>query len=507
MSGPVPARRIKRRSRLSRGSDLTVSGKKAGVKTKYSVRFTFLAIYFAFIALMIALLSTYPTISSRDVVISTKQGLMLSQASVMASSLSALEELTGENVPQVMELIDVNSFDRVVVTSADTTVLYDTAQADNALGRSALFSEIRRALSGEVLFECRYDGQSFRSRTAVPVVNRGAVIGSVYLYENDSDQAAVIRGIQSRLRSIALVAGALALLAVYVFTKALTGRITALVKAMRIVREGNYAYRTEIKGRDEVAELASEFNDMTQRLQSTEELRRRFVSDASHELRTPLASIRLLADSVVQSGNMDADTMREFVTDIGSEAERLQRMTEKLMRLTRMDSKAGGERHRVDVKRVAERTLHILSPLAQEKNVTIFTELAENCFVMASEDDIYQIIFNLAENALKYNTFGGNVFIRLQSADDTVKLMVEDTGVGIPEEDIPHIFSRFYRVDKARSSEVGGSGLGLSIVQDAVRLNGGSISVERRDTVGTRFTVSFPAAGDERSNERDENDE
>ena len=172
-------------------------------------------------------------------------------------------------------------------------------------------------------------------------------------------------------------------------------------------------------------------------------------------------------------------------------------MTEKLMRLTRMDSGVQTEKERVDIKRVAEKTVHMLTPLAQARNITIFSELDEGCVVTASQDDIHQIIFNLAENALKYNSFGGNVFLRLHRAGDTVTLTVEDTGIGIPDGDLPHIFSRFYRVDRARSSDVGGSGLGLAIVQGAVEQNGGSISVQRRETVGTRFVVSFPAAGEE----------
>jgi signal transduction histidine kinase len=469
-------------------------------KIKYSVQVTFFVIYFLFIALMIGLLNTYPTISSREVVFSTKQSMMVSQVSVMSSSLSALESLSEENVSHVMELVDVHSFDRVIVTDGSARTLYDTAE-EGTVGKYALFSEINRALSGEVLFLCKYDGTAFISRAATPVVSAGEVIGCVYLYEYDSSQAQLINGIQTRLRSISIVAGALALAVIFVFTRALTRRITVLVKGMRTVREGDYDYRVPVQGRDEVAELTAEFNDMAKRLQSTEELRRRFVSDASHELRTPLASIRLLSDSIVQSQNMDEDTMREFVTDIGSEAERLQRMTEKLMRLTKMDGKVVQERRCVDVKRMVEKTMHLLSPLAKDSNITIFPELDEDCFVMASEDDIYQIVFNLAENAIKYNSFGGNVFLRLHRKGERVQLIVEDTGVGIPEADIPHIFSRFYRVDTARSSNVGGSGLGLSIVHDAVEHNGGEISVESRGTVGTRFIVSFPFAGEEAEHE------
>ena len=462
-------------------------------KRKYSVQLVFAAIFFMFIALMIGLLNSYPTISSRDIVFSNKQGSMMSQISVMSTSLSALETLSEEGVESVMELVDVNAFDRVLVTDGRTRVIYDTADAATA-GGYALFSEVLSALEGQAVFHSRYDGEAFVSHAAVPVVSYGQVIGSVYLCERDADQAELIAQIQGRLRNISIVAGILALLVMLLFTKALTRRITALVKAMRIVREGKYDYRIEPSGRDEVTELAEEFNDMTQRLQSTEELRRRFVSDASHELRTPLASIRLLSDSIVQSENMDEETMREFVTDIGSEAERLQRLTEKLMMLTKMDSRPEIELVPVNIKKVAERTIHLLSPLAKERNVKIYTEMDEDCVIMASEDPVYQIIFNLAENAVKYNSFGGNVFIRLHRRGDMAELVIEDTGIGIPDKDMEHIFARFYRVDKARSREAGGSGLGLSIVHDAVRSYGGSIRVEHRETVGTRFVVSFPLA-------------
>jgi len=289
----------------------------------------------------------------------------------------------------------------------------------------------------------------------------------------------------------------LTLLIIVVFTKALTRRITDLVRAMRVVREGKYEYRIEPKGSDEVTELAEEFNDMSQRLQDTEELRRRFVSDASHELRTPLASIRLLSDSIVQSENMDEETMREFVTDIGSEAERLQRLTEKLMMLTKMDSGVEVQVSFVDMKHVAESTIHLLLPLAEEREVSIDTSLSDDCRIIANEDSIYQIIFNLAENAIKYNVRGGKVFIRLFRDDENACLVVEDTGVGIPDGDMEHIFSRFYRVDKARSREAGGSGLGLSIVHDAVLSFGGSISVGHAEGGGSRFTVLFPLADKE----------
>ena len=261
---------------------------------------------------------------------------------------------------------------------------------------------------------------------------------------------------------------------------------------MRVVADGDYSYRHKNRGRDEITELGEEFNQLTERLQTTEQQRRRFVSDASHELKTPLASIRLLADSIVQNENVDPATMREFVTDIGTEAKRLQRTTDKLLTLSRLDDGVEEELADVDVKDVVLNTLVPLRPLAQEKNVTLETELEEGCVIRATEDDLFHIVFNLVENAVKYNVPGGRVRIELGGDEKRVTLSVSDTGIGIPEADRENIFSRFYRVDKARSREAGGSGLGLSIVHDAVLARGGSITVGQNQPQGSVFTVSFP---------------
>lgn len=461
-------------------------------KIKYSVQLKFVTTFFAFIALLLVLLNTYPLMVSRDLVFTSKQKTLQSQATVIASSLSALETLTEEEVGKVMGILDIMPLTRVIVTDNMGKVLYDTSNVGSAMGRYALFSEISRALSGEVVFFSRFSDGAFMSRSAMPVVSHSSIIGSIYLYEYDRQQGEIITGIQSRLGSISFVVSALSIVLVLFFTSALTYRITEIVRAVRIVSEGEYSYRMPVKGNDELTELSREFNSLTDRLQKTEEMRRRFVSDASHELKTPLAAIRLLGDSIVQSKNMDAETMREFVADIGSEAERLRRITEKLLTLTRLDEGKQVERTSVDVKKVVESTMHLLAPLAEQWNVTLEKDLGDGCIVYAAEDDIYQVIFNLAENGIKYNLPGGTVSILLYASDDKVHLIVDDTGIGIPEEDRPYVFSRFYRVDKARSREAGGSGLGLSIVHDAVKFHGGTVEIESQEGGGTRFRVCFP---------------
>ena len=316
-------------------------------------------------------------------------------------------------------------------------------------------------------------------------------IGAIYIRDRDETQGALLMNLQQNLRTISLVLAVIALTVSALFSRVLTARIGALLGAIRVVGEGEYGHRLQPAGKDELAHLAEEFNQLTDRLQTTEEVRRRFVSDASHELKTPLASIRLLTDSLLQADHMDGETAREFLNDIGDEADRLTRITEKLLTLTRLDTAPAAEDVPVDVGAVVERVEHMLSPLARAVEVSLELKLQPGCVVLATEDDLYQIAFNLMENAVKYNLPGGRVLVTLTADGGRVVLRVEDTGVGIPEADLPKIFDRFYRVDKARSRAAGGTGLGLSIVRDTVLQHGGAVTARRREPEGTCFEVSF----------------
>ena len=275
-------------------------------------------------------------------------------------------------------------------------------------------------------------------------------------------------------------------------SRAMTRKIGRLLTAIRQVREGAYSHRAEVRGHDEIAQLAQEFNSLTDRLQTTENARRRFVSDASHELKTPLAAIRLLTDSILQTDNIDPETTREFVTDIGQEAERLSRITEDLLRLTRLDSGVLDPPAVVDVLPVLEQVMRMMSLIAQEKGTELTYRSEGTCTVLSSRDEIHQIIYNLTDNAVKYSPSGSTVQVSLFREAGQVVLTVEDNGAGIPEEDLPRLFERFYRVDKARSRAAGGTGLGLAIVSDTVERRGGTVTAANRPSGGAVFTVRWP---------------
>ena len=180
------------------------------------------------------------------------------------------------------------------------------------------------------------------------------------------------------------------------------------------------------------------------------------------------------------------------MADIGAEAERLSRITEDLLRLTRLDNGVLDPPVAVDVPPVLAQTMRMMSLVAQEKGVELTYSAAGDCTVLGTRDEIYQVIYNLSDNAVRWSPGGSTVQVSLRGTAEGVELTVADNGAGIPEEDLPRIFERFYRVDKARSRAAGGTGLGLSIVSDTVKRRGGTVEAANRPGGGAVFTVRWP---------------
>ncbi len=452
----------------------------------HSIRFKFILFILAILLVLILLLNLYPVTSSRETMIQEKRSSLTSQASAVSSALARLDPLAPEDVSRIIGALDLDNFDRITVIGTDGRTIFDD-------GEGSFDSEdLRTALRGEIAFQSALTSTDFISSIAVPIVSPDGLRGAAALYENDLDLARLLLTVRERIAVLSLMIGALVLLLAITFSWAVLRRLNDLTRSMGVVAGGDYSYRHIITGSDEISELGREFNALTEQLETNEVQRRRFVSDASHELKTPLASIRLLSDSILQTEDMDPETVREFVSDIRTESDRLQRTTEKLLVLSRMDDDIKVVPEPVDLKQVTLDTLSSLAPLARDRRVSLGSQLDDGCVVMASREDMERIIFNLAENAIKYNVPNGSVTVRLSQDDNSVHLSVEDTGIGIPEEDRLNIFTRFYRVDKARSRQSGGSGLGLSIVHDAVTAYGGSIRVGNNRPQGSVFIVSFP---------------
>lgn len=446
----------------------------------------------AIILIVLVLMNTYPLVVSQDLVFRSKHTALQSAAAAINASLSGLDELTGENVSEAMSTAETEGVSRTVITDALGYVVYDTRELGNAVGHFVFYTELVEALRGNSAMYSVYEEGAFHSSAAQPVLYRNQIIGGVYVYDYDTEQAALLENLRNNLFRISLAVASLVLIVSILFGRSLTRRLQNLQTAIHGVREGAYNQRAVLSGHDEYTQIAGEFNALVDRLQETENARRQFVSDASHELKTPLAAIRLLTDSILQTENVDPATVREFVSDIGQEADRLGRITEDLLRLTRLDSGHMEAPSLIEVEPVMDRVVRMLRPVADEKDISIFLACASGASVVTSPGELHQIIYNLAENAIKYNRQGGYVSITAATEEEYTILTVDDNGIGIPAEDLSRVFKRFYRVDKARSRDAGGTGLGLAIVSDTVSRRGGTVWAETLPEGGTRFTVKLP---------------
>lgn len=408
-----------------------------------------------------------------------------------AVEIAQLDVLNESTVSTAIGQMGSQEVTRLIITDKFGIAIYDSSYPASSHSTLVLFPEVFQALQEKDVFSSLYNDGVILSRAAVPVYSNGVLTGCVYMMEHDTTQGALI---QSLIRNIFSITVALEIVIIFfslISASAFSSRLRRILASMRVVREGDYTQRVKIKGNDELAVLGTEFNELTYRLQTSEERRRQFVSDASHELKTPLASIKLLTDSILQN-DMDIATIREFVSDIGNEADRLNRMSHKLLTLSKLDAEDHVDGEVIHMLPTLDRVARMLSANAKSNKVTLLMNVRTDCVICIPEDDLYQIAFNLVENSIKYNQAGGKVFISLFQDGQYAVLQVRDTGVGIPEAAIGHIFERFYRVDKARSRKTGGSGLGLSIVSNIVERNNGTIQVESTVGKGTTFTVRFP---------------
>ena len=454
-----------------------------------TAQFHYALTYIAMTAAVLIFLNIFCTRLSQRLFYENKESAMIEKCQLASDELSTLEVWNHATVSGVLGQLESLRASRLVVTDSTGLCIYDSL--DTALGSYMLLPEIMGACQGNDVFTWRYHGGAMVSRAATPIVDFGTVAGCVYITEFDTAQGAVIDLLLQTILRVTLILELAVVLFSLFYTRHFSRRMRAIMDSMHTIQKGNYDQKVSVGGNDELTLLANEFNDLTERLQTSEEKRRRFVSDASHELKTPLASIKLLTDSILQN-DMDTETMREFVEDIGSEAERLNRMTAKLLSLTKVDGQPLQESELIRMAPTIRQVAKMLKPVAEKSGVTLELNLDEDSTVLITRDDLYQIVFNLMENGIKYNRPGGSVRVELAQGQEKCIIRVSDTGCGIPEEYQRSIFHPFFRVDKSRSREYGGAGLGLSLVWEIANLHGGSVWVEESSDKGTTIAVELP---------------
>jgi heavy metal sensor kinase len=255
---------------------------------------------------------------------------------------------------------------------------------------------------------------------------------------------------------------------------------------------------------DEVERLALALNRMIARLDESFQYIRRFTADASHELRTPLTVLRGELEAMAQQPRLNEE-MRETVGSSLEETERLTKIVESLLAISRLDAgEAQVERIGFDLAELAVTTSEQMRLLAEDKNIKLEVETEGVALFEGDPARIKQVVVNLVDNAIKYTPEGGEVRVSVRAENGHVVLLVEDNGVGIPADALPHLFERFYRVDKARSRQMGGAGLGLAIVKSIVAAHGGRVTVESMEGKGSQFRVELPLSGRSRSGKLDE---
>ena len=266
-----------------------------------------------------------------------------------------------------------------------------------------------------------------------------------------------------------------------------------LSSAIEEISGNDLSNRVEIQGRqDEICRLARSFNHMMDKVSASFERQKRFSASAAHELKTPLATILVNLEVLELDGKTSPDRMEKVLTIVKANTERMIRLVEDLMRLT--SDKDHEMEEEVELSEVFAITLYELSPLIRKKDLTVSIENTPDISLTGSRVMLYRVMSNLLENAAKYNREHGSISIVTGRDDNGVTVKIEDTGIGIPEEALPHIFEPFYRVDQSRSRAVGGAGLGLPLVKDIVEKHGGEVTVKSAAGEGTTFILRFPAS-------------
>jgi signal transduction histidine kinase len=338
-----------------------------------------------------------------------------------------------------------------------------------------------------------------------PVVINGETLAMVAVTSAPRPLLAAVRDLGPMLGvvAIALLAAGTAIAALMIF-RPTHRRLFSLQQAARAIGEGQTGVRATATGGDEVAMLANAFNEMaggleerTQALVAADRSRRQLLADVSHELMTPLAAIRGYVETMAMPDlDLDPPTRQRYLSIVTDETERMEHIIGDLLDLARLEgSGAAWKQEPVSVASLFERVLQRHDPVLQAKGMTLDRTIAADAGVIVGDPNrLEQAIQNLATNAVRHTPEGGRIALSSERVADGIRLVIEDSGPGIPEEHLPRVFDRFYKVDTSRTGTMvpSGSGLGLSIVRAIVERHGGRIEAGNGAAGGARFEIVVP---------------
>jgi two-component system phosphate regulon sensor histidine kinase PhoR len=410
--------------------------------------------------------------------------------------------------PEVIAQLAETAGGRLTIIAPDGEVLADSeanpAQMENHAGRPEFVS----ALAGTVGSDTRRSNTlGVRYRYVAIPVGESALRLAVPLRNVDER----VDAIRWQLMTAVAVAFIPAVLVAALFARYVSRRLANIIEYTGKLARGELGARLERTGKDELGVLSQQLNETGEKLQKMfeqlqhehveleklERVRKDFVINVSHELRTPLASIQGYTETLLEGALNDPEHNIRFLTIIRQNAERLGRLTADLMTLSRLELKTTKFQFAsYRANELLADCIDSMRPMAEKKHVRLLMELApEGTEVFCDSEAVHQVMSNLMDNALKYTPEGGHIAVSagvIDGGHEELGVRVRDTGTGIPAEELPRLFERFYRVDKARSRQLGGTGLGLAIVKHLVRAMGGSVRVESEIGTGSTFIFTLP---------------
>ncbi|MBY0124538.1 cell wall metabolism sensor histidine kinase WalK [Bacillus sp. S/N-304-OC-R1] len=353
--------------------------------------------------------------------------------------------------------------------------------------------EREELLKGKPVQKIGYEERFDRNIMAVviPLLDESRLEGIIYLYL----PLAKISEVTKDFAYLWMIAAVLFLVIAIFFGTILVRRLTKPLKEMKAaaerVSEGDYSIKINNQSKDEIGELSSAFNHMASSIQREDERKKEFLANVSHELRTPLSYVKgyseALTSGIAKKGNHD-----RYIQLIYREASRMERLVGDLLDLSRLDSEEFKlEKMPLPLAQIIEDALQKYRPVLSDKEINLVYELDPEIIINGDEGRMEQIIQNIMDNSIRY-TDNGEITIKLYKVKSGCCLEINDTGIGIPSEDINKLKQRFYRVNKGRTRKDGGTGLGLAIVEKIVNLHGGKLSISSKIGIGTTVSITLP---------------
>jgi signal transduction histidine kinase len=328
--------------------------------------------------------------------------------------------------------------------------------------------------------------------TVSPIRIDGKIKGYVYMFQNTDSIQNMIYKLKHHFLMVGIFSVFLTIITIAFLSRVITIPLIRMKEATEKLSKGDFSVRLQIKGEDELAELGKAIQTLARDLEYLKKERNEFLASISHELRTPLTYVKGYAD-IARRPNMEEEERNRYLSIIYEEAEHMQKMVKDLFELAKMDQHSFQiHKEPTNLCSFLKKLYDKMHPAFQAKKMSLVYQCEKNITVHIDQKRFEQVMMNLLDNALKYSDQGSTVSIDVRTEKNNIVMIVSDEGRGIPEEDLPHIFERFYRVDKSRSRTSGGTGLGLAIVKEIVEAHGGSIYAASEYGKGTNMIITLP---------------